>query len=241
MELVTSGIDLATSPLRKAVKASAAKGSRVEKTNPRPGAVDRSARTVEFAAFAEEVRRELVPRGPLESLMTDHVVQSAWQLKATLGRQAEALFGGKAIPDAAGKLKQAAQSLSEALNSLDSLRSRRLRIEPSPSPLGVDDDPEIESNEWPIVPSEGREDDLDSSGPEPTEEFLCWRDRLVFDFDVSDISPVVKGTWVTVGHVVSLIVDGWSWADVLRSHPELTEDDIRTCIAYTMDEENSAS
>ena len=54
-----------------------------------------------------------------------------------------------------------------------------------------------------------------------------WQDRLVFDSNVSETSPVVKGTWVTVGHVVSLIVDGWTWSDILRVHPELTEDDIR--------------
>ena len=65
-----------------------------------------------------------------------------------------------------------------------------------------------------------------------------WQDRLVFDFNVSETSPVVKGTWVTVGHVVSLIVDGWTWSDILRTHPELTEDDIRTCLAYTVEQDN---
>ena len=98
---------------------------------------------------------------------------------------------------------------------------------------------EIESNEWPIVPTDGLDDFLED--PEPIEEETPnWRDRLVFDFDVSDISPVVRGTWITVSHVVSLIVDGWTWADILRAHPELLEADIRTCVAYAMAEENSA-
>ena len=48
---------------------------------------------------------------------------------------------------------------------------------------------------------------------------------------------MIKGTWVTVSQVVSLIVDGWTWSDILRAHPELTEDDIRTCLAYTVAEE----
>ena len=69
----------------------------------------------------------------------------------------------------------------------------------------------------------------------------AWDGRLVFDFDVSDTSPVVKGTWIAVAHVVSQIVDGCTWADILRSHPELTEDDIRACVAYAMAEENSAA
>lgn len=59
-----------------------------------------------------------------------------------------------------------------------------------------------------------------------------WQDRLAFDDGISDVSPVVKGTWITVGQIVSLIVDGFTWADILRSHPELTEDDIRICLTY---------
>jgi uncharacterized protein (DUF433 family) len=37
-----------------------------------------------------------------------------------------------------------------------------------------------------------------------------------------------------------MIVDGWTWTDVLRSHPELTEDDIRICLAYTAAQEDGA-
>jgi uncharacterized protein (DUF433 family) len=97
-------------------------------------------------------------------------------------------------------------------------------------------EPEIAPNEWPILPSsvsDGEDLGNDEASPQ-------YRDRLTFDFEVSDVSPVVKGTWVTVGHVVSLIVDGWTWADILRSHPELTEDDIRACVTYAMDEENAS-
>lgn len=66
-----------------------------------------------------------------------------------------------------------------------------------------------------------------------------WRGRLEFDHDVSDTSPVVKGTWVTVSHIVSLMVDGWSWTEVLRSHPELCEDDIRACLTYSLEEDGA--
>lgn len=59
-----------------------------------------------------------------------------------------------------------------------------------------------------------------------------WRDRLVFDPAISTTWPVVKGTWVTAGQVVSLVLDGWSWGRILRSYPELTEDDLRACLSY---------
>lgn len=64
--------------------------------------------------------------------------------------------------------------------------------------------------------------------------------RLVFDPAVSDASPVVKGTWVTAAQVVSLVVDGWTWADVLAAHPELTEDDVRACLAYAVAEQEGS-
>jgi uncharacterized protein (DUF433 family) len=59
-----------------------------------------------------------------------------------------------------------------------------------------------------------------------------WEDRLTSVPCVSEHSLVVEGTFVTVEHVVSLIVDGWTWSDIIRAHPDLTEDDIRACLAY---------
>jgi hypothetical protein len=64
-----------------------------------------------------------------------------------------------------------------------------------------------------------------------------WRDRLSWESTISEVSPVVRGTWITVGQVVSRIVDGWSWADILRAHPELCEDDIRACLSFTVEED----
>ncbi|MFO0908137.1 MAG: DUF433 domain-containing protein [Isosphaeraceae bacterium] len=82
------------------------------------------------------------------------------------------------------------------------------------------------------------DNDLDLDADEPNGLDTVWQGRLVFDANVSLTSPVVKGTWVTAGQVVSRIVDGWTWSDVLRTHPELTEDDIRACLAYTVAQDN---
>lgn len=78
---------------------------------------------------------------------------------------------------------------------------------------------------------------LDASCPQ--EESCRWRERLVWDDAVSEDSPVVRGTWITVRQVISRIVDGWSWADVLRAHPELCEDDLRACLAFTVEDEDA--
>ena len=99
------------------------------------------------------------------------------------------------------------------------------------------------SNEWPYIVNEAVEPESESERElddrESTEDMpVRWQDRLVFDFSVSETSPVIKGTWVTVSRVVSLIVDGWTWSDILRAHPELTEDDVRTCLAYTVEQDD---
>jgi uncharacterized protein (DUF433 family) len=110
------------------------------------------------------------------------------------------------------------------------------------------------SNEWPVVPR-GRavEDDPgpaeveveaeagigDRASTRHAEDGLAerWQGRLMFEPSVSEDSPVIRGTWVTVAQIVSLVVDGWTWSHILRTHPELTEEDIRVCLAYAVAEE----
>ena len=60
------------------------------------------------------------------------------------------------------------------------------------------------------------EDEADDEPAAPAEH---WRTRLAFDPNVSDHSPVVRGTWITAGQVVSLIVDGLSWDDSSATTP----------------------
>ena len=51
--------------------------------------------------------------------------------------------------------------------------------------------------------------------PVPLDERLDW------DPAVSDTSPVIKGTWVTVSQVMGLLRQGWeSWSDVLPHAPQ---------------------
>ena len=87
MESVKSDRDSVARPRRKSGKPAEAKDSRTARTNPRSRSINRSARASDFAAFADDLRRDLDPRGPLERLMADHVVHSAWRLKGTLDRQ----------------------------------------------------------------------------------------------------------------------------------------------------------
>ena len=244
MERTTRGFTT-TPPQRSRPDQASGRPDRLDRSNPASRQVNRSLRAAEYDQFARSIRRDLNPQGPLEDLVARQAVRSAWRLKANLD-------GVEAIDEVVGspEAERAARSLEVAITTLDLLQGRRIDV-----PLGAEDlglgsfGPEndaallVESNEWPIVPDEGADDqaidfdldlDLDEADDAP-----IWRDRLIYDFDVSDHSPVVKGTWITVSHVVSLIVDGASWADILRSHPELAEEDIRMCVAYAVAEDDS--
>ncbi len=221
-------------------------GRRFDPLNPASRRVNRSLRSAAFDQFAREIERDLNPKGPLEQLVTRQAIRSAWRLKASIEGEPELI--DDALPSTS--TDKAARSLEVAITTLDLLQARHdeRTIGVEVLPLGsfvrgdLDHD-SVEPNEWPILPTAF---DLDPNSaadePGPTEgddEAPPWRDRLIYDFDVSDLSPVVKGTWITVSHVVSLIVDGATWADILRSHPELSEADIRMCVAYAVDEDNS--
>jgi uncharacterized protein (DUF433 family) len=47
--------------------------------------------------------------------------------------------------------------------------------------------------------------------------------------------PVLRGTRITVEHVVGLMAEGWTEAQILANHPALTRADIQACLAYARD------
>lgn len=209
-----------------------------------------------FAEFARRIRAELAPTGVLEDLLASRLVAASWRVnEALLSRS-----GGERLDEA--DVAELEMSLGRAVDSFARARSsRHLRwgaSNPSENlnlgvPFSVDFLADCEDHDETLSEDLGwsrrfetpndRSFDVDAEDvesevdiPDPSE---LWRDRLTFDTEISDRSPVVKGTWITVGQIVSLVVDGWSWADILRTHPELTEADIRACLAYSVEEEGS--
>jgi uncharacterized protein (DUF433 family) len=220
---------------------------RTERPSPRPR---RSHYALGYDAFADDVRQGLNPRGPLETMVAEQVIESAWLLKTTSDRRAARADVTGGNPDKAPATsrritasERALRSMKDALETLDDLQARRARVSPPIEPSPVDSEPDPaevvfdpffdgDSSDWSEAPFGVEAAEAADVVPP------IWEDRLVFDFEVSDISPVVKGTWVTVSHVVSLIVDGHTWADILRTHPELNEEDVHACMAYALDEQN---
>ncbi len=61
---------------------------------------------------------------------------------------------------------------------------------------------------------------------------MSWQERIVVDPAILVGKPVVRGTRLSVELIVDLLAQGWSEADVLRSYPMLTAEDIHACLKY---------
>lgn len=49
--------------------------------------------------------------------------------------------------------------------------------------------------------------------------------------------PCIRGMRISVADVLGWLAAGMSHDDILRDYPELTDDDIRACLAYAADRE----
>jgi uncharacterized protein (DUF433 family) len=49
--------------------------------------------------------------------------------------------------------------------------------------------------------------------------------------------PCIRGTRIAVGDVLGWLAVGMSHEEILSDYPELTEEDIRACLAYAADRE----
>jgi uncharacterized protein (DUF433 family) len=56
--------------------------------------------------------------------------------------------------------------------------------------------------------------------------------RIVIDQKVMVGKPVIKGTRITVEHLMRELASGMTAADLIDAHPHLTTGDIRAACAY---------
>ncbi|MGH9186483.1 MAG: DUF433 domain-containing protein [Acidimicrobiales bacterium] len=57
-------------------------------------------------------------------------------------------------------------------------------------------------------------------------------ERIVIDPAVCFGKPRIRGTRIWVGLVLGLMADGMTTEEILAEHPQLSEADIRACLAY---------
>jgi len=61
---------------------------------------------------------------------------------------------------------------------------------------------------------------------------MNWQDHIVSDQDVLLGKPTIKGTRISVEHIVGLLAQGWSENDILENFPRLTKESLQAVFAY---------
>lgn len=57
-------------------------------------------------------------------------------------------------------------------------------------------------------------------------------ERIAVDPNVCFGKPTIRGTRIWVGLILGFLADGMSVQDVLADYPQLSEMDVRACLAY---------
>ncbi len=64
---------------------------------------------------------------------------------------------------------------------------------------------------------------------------MNWHDRIESNPKIMVGKPVIKGTRLTVQHIMEQLANGWTESDLLESYPGLTHEDIQACFAFVAD------
>lgn len=66
---------------------------------------------------------------------------------------------------------------------------------------------------------------------------MNYDERIVLEPGVRFGKPTVRGTRVAVSDVLSYLAGGMSEAEILADFPQLTQEDIRACLAFAAERE----
>lgn len=67
--------------------------------------------------------------------------------------------------------------------------------------------------------------------------FMDYRGIIMIEPGKRGGRPTVRGMRIAVADVLGWLANGMSEQQILSDYPELTEDDIRACLAYAADRE----
>lgn len=66
---------------------------------------------------------------------------------------------------------------------------------------------------------------------------MNYKEYITIEADKRGGKPCIRGMRITVYDVLEYLASGMSVEEILRDFPELTEDDIRACIAFAANRE----
>jgi uncharacterized protein (DUF433 family) len=64
---------------------------------------------------------------------------------------------------------------------------------------------------------------------------MNWKEHIVSDKDVLIGKPTIVGTRISVVHIVNLLAQGWSEAQILENYPRLTKESLQAVFLYLQD------
>lgn len=64
---------------------------------------------------------------------------------------------------------------------------------------------------------------------------MNWQDHIISDKDVLIGKPTIIGTRISVAHIVNLLAQGWTEAQILENYPRLTKESLQAVFLYLQD------
>lgn len=64
---------------------------------------------------------------------------------------------------------------------------------------------------------------------------MNWQEHIVTDKDVLLGKPAIKGTRISIEHIVSLLAQGWTEQQILENYPRLNHESLKAVFAYLYD------
>ncbi len=59
-----------------------------------------------------------------------------------------------------------------------------------------------------------------------------WNEHIIADKSILMGKPTIKGTRLSVEHIIQLLAQGWTEKQILENYPRLKHDDLKAVFAY---------
>ncbi len=59
-----------------------------------------------------------------------------------------------------------------------------------------------------------------------------WRNRITVDPEILAGKPIIKGTRISIEHILDLLANGWTTETILENYPQLKRKDITAVLKY---------
>lgn len=63
-------------------------------------------------------------------------------------------------------------------------------------------------------------------------DFMKWEDYIISEKNILLGKPTIKGTRISVEHIVSLLAQGWNEDQILENYPRLTKESLQAVFLY---------